>query len=86
MLMGCDAYAMLDENAYECFMRLNACLRPRVLQVMYREDCNRSLVLCPGKDDLVFYWGSLRNLDTTKDVRPAPINLPVLLTRCGMQR
>jgi len=28
----------------------------------------------PGKDDLLFYWGGLRNLDTTKDVRPAPIN------------
>ena len=30
--MGCDAYAMLDENAYEGFMRLSACLTPRVLQ------------------------------------------------------
>ena len=27
-----------------------------------------------GKDDLLFYWGGLRNLDTTKDVRHAPIN------------
>jgi len=32
VLMGCDAYAMLDEDAYECFMRLRACLTPRVLQ------------------------------------------------------
>ena len=34
--MGCDAYAMLDENAYEDFMRLSACLTPRVLQIQPR--------------------------------------------------
>ena len=27
-----------------------------------------------GKDDLLFYWGGLQNLDTIKDVQPAPIN------------
>ena len=35
VLMGCDAYAMLDEDAYECFMRLSACLTPRVLQCIF---------------------------------------------------
>jgi hypothetical protein len=33
VLMGCDACAMLDENTYECFMRLSAYLKPRVLQL-----------------------------------------------------
>jgi len=40
MLMGCDAYAMLDENAYEWFMRLSACLTPRVLHYLLGNLCN----------------------------------------------
>ena len=28
----------------------------------------------PNKDDLLFYWGGSQNLDTTKDVQPAPKN------------
>ena len=40
---------------------------------MYREDYNRSRSNL-GKDDLLIYWGGSRNLDTTEDVRPTPIN------------
>ena len=41
---------------------------------MYREDIYVTLVLTLVRIDLLFYWGGSQNLDTTKDVRPAPIN------------
>ena len=60
--------------------------RPVTVATSCRSIFYRSLGTCPktvstlsnlGKDNLLFHWGSLRNLDTTEDVQPAPIN-PIL--------